>query len=217
MRKTFVTMIATLATATLLTMTASNAATYKFNFQSSDAELTATGEFTVNSANEVTGVTGAVAGLTNQTISGVTANPSFPNSSYSPDGLFIYDNLYSPTGMAFDYSGLLFTTADNPGGYWNLWASSPGTYSLYEFGWRLLPDRGKRNVQRSRRAGAVDLGDAGSGLSRAHLCRPAPTANAPPGAKPRLKAARLQGLRGPPKGRPFFVLRVTIQPRLREN
>jgi hypothetical protein len=34
--------------------------------------------------------------------------------------------------MAFDYSGLLFTTAENPGGYWNLWASSPGAYSLYE-------------------------------------------------------------------------------------
>ena len=132
MRKTLVTMIATLATATLLTITASSAATYKFDFQSSDAQLTATGQFAVNSANEVTGVSGAVAGLTNQTISGVTANPSFPSSSYSPDGLFIYDNLYSPTGMAFDYSGLLFTTADNPGGYWNLWASSPGTYSLYE-------------------------------------------------------------------------------------
>ena len=57
---------------------------------------------------------------------------SFPNSSTSPDGLFLYDNLYSHTGMAFDYSGLLFTTADNPGGYWNLWASSPGAYSLYE-------------------------------------------------------------------------------------
>jgi PEP-CTERM motif len=34
--------------------------------------------------------------------------------------------------MAFDYYGLLFTTAGNPGGYWNLWASSPGAYSLYE-------------------------------------------------------------------------------------
>jgi hypothetical protein len=132
MRRTLVTTIAALATAALFTITASNAATYKFTFQSNDAELTTTGEFTVNSANEVTGVSGAVAGLTNQTISGVAANPSFPNSSTSPDGLFIYDNLYSPTGMAFDYSGLLFTTADNPGGYWNLWASSPGTYSLYE-------------------------------------------------------------------------------------
>jgi hypothetical protein len=132
MRRTLVTTIAALATAALFTITASNAATYKFTFQSNDAELTTTGEFTVNSANEVTGVSGAVAGLTNQTISGVAANPSFPNSSTSPDCLFIYDNLYSPTGMAFDYSGLLFTTADNPGGYWNLWASSPGTYSLYE-------------------------------------------------------------------------------------
>src|ERR1700760_4279332 len=110
MRKTLFTMIATLATAALLSISASSAATYKFDFQSSDAQLTATGQFAVNSANEVTGVSGAVAGLTNQTISGVFANPSFPSSSYSPDGLFIYDNVYSPTGMAFDYSGLLFTT-----------------------------------------------------------------------------------------------------------
>ena len=132
MRKTLITMIATLATATLLTLSASSAATYAFSFQSSDAQLTAWGEFTVNAADEVTGVSGAVVGLTNQSITGVFANPSFPNSSYSPDGLFIYDNLYSPTGMPFDYSGLLFTTAGNPGGYWNLWASSPGKYSLYE-------------------------------------------------------------------------------------
>jgi PEP-CTERM motif len=132
MRKTLFTMIAALATATLLTVTTSNAATYKFSFQSSDAELTATGEFTVNAADQVTSVSGAVAGLTNQVISGVTGNPSFLSASYSPDGSFIFDNLYSPTGMAFDYSGLLFTTAENPGGYWNLWASSPGAYSLYE-------------------------------------------------------------------------------------
>ena len=54
MRKVLVTTIATLATAMLFTMTTSNAATYKFTFQSNDAELTATGEFTVNSANDVT-------------------------------------------------------------------------------------------------------------------------------------------------------------------
>jgi hypothetical protein len=132
MRKVLVTTIATLATAMLFTMTTSNAATYKFTFQSNDAELTATGEFTVNAGNDVTGVSGAISGLTNQTISGVTANPTFPSASYSPDGSFIFDNLYSPTGMAFDYYGLLFTTAGNPGGYWNLWASSPGAYSLYE-------------------------------------------------------------------------------------
>jgi PEP-CTERM motif len=132
MRKVLLTTIATLATAMLFTMATANAAIYKFTFQSSDAELTATGQFTVNAADEVTNVSGAISGLTNQVISGVFANPSFPNSSTSPDGLFIYDNLYSPTGMAFDYSGLLFTTAENPGGYWNLWASSPGAYSLYE-------------------------------------------------------------------------------------
>ena len=51
MRKTLVTMIAALAIATLLTITTSNAATYKFIFQSSDAELTAAGEFTVNAAD----------------------------------------------------------------------------------------------------------------------------------------------------------------------
>ena len=132
MRKTLVTTLAALATAMMLNVSAANAGVYKFTFQSNDSELTATGEFTVNAANEVTGISGAVSGLTNQTISGVTANPSFPSASYSPDGSFIFDNLYSPTGMAFDYYGLLFTTAENPGGYWNLWASSPGAYSLYE-------------------------------------------------------------------------------------
>jgi hypothetical protein len=132
MLKTLVTMIATLATATLLTITAPSAAIYTFAFQANDSELTATGQFTVNAADEVTGISGAVSGLTNQAISGVTANPSFPSSSYSPDGSFIYDNLYASTGNVFDYSGLLFTTAGNPGGYWNLWSTAPGAYSLYE-------------------------------------------------------------------------------------
>ncbi len=131
MRKAVFTMIATLVAATLLTATASSAATYKFTFELNDADLTATGQFTVNAASEVTSVTGAVSGLTNQPISGVTVNTSFPSASYSLDGSFIFDNLYSP-GVVFDYYGLLFTTADNPAGYWNLWASSPGAYSLYE-------------------------------------------------------------------------------------
>jgi hypothetical protein len=26
----------------------------------------------------------------------------------------------------------LFVTAQNPGGYWNLWGTSPGNYSLWE-------------------------------------------------------------------------------------
>ena len=213
MRKVLVTTIATLATAMLFTMTTSNAATYKFTFQSNDAELTATGEFTVNSANEVTGVSGTISGLTNQTISGVTANPTFPSASYSPDGSFIFDNLYSPTGMAFDYYGLLFTTAGNPGGYWNLWASSPGAYSLYESaGSYNYPIQEIGSSERRRGAGAVNLGDAGFGFCGAHFLRQTPPANGSPGAWPRLKASCLQTLRGPPRGRPFFVLRVRPQP-----
>jgi peptidoglycan hydrolase CwlO-like protein len=69
MRKTLVTTIAVLTTAMLFSMTSANASIYTFTFQSSDAELTATGEFTVNAADQVTSVSGAVAGLTNQVIS----------------------------------------------------------------------------------------------------------------------------------------------------
>jgi hypothetical protein len=34
--------------------------------------------------------------------------------------------------MTFDVNGLLFVTAENPGGYWNLWGNSAGNYSLWE-------------------------------------------------------------------------------------
>ena len=34
--------------------------------------------------------------------------------------------------MAFDIDGLLFTTTENGGGYWNLWGNSPGDYSFWE-------------------------------------------------------------------------------------
>jgi PEP-CTERM motif len=132
MRKILITTIAAITTAILLTVSTAHAATYKFTFQSSDAELTATGDFTVNAAEQVTGVSGVISGLTNQIISAVTANPSFPSPSYSPDGSFIFNNVYYPTGNAFDINGVLFTTAQNPGGYWNLWGSSPGNYTLYE-------------------------------------------------------------------------------------
>jgi PEP-CTERM motif len=132
MCKTLVTTIAALTTAMLFHMTSANASIYKFTFQSSDAELTATGEFTVDANEQVTNMSGAISGLTNQTIGAVTANSSFPTASYSPDGSFIYNDVYYPTGMAFDINGVLFTTAQNPGGYWNLWGSSPGNYTLYE-------------------------------------------------------------------------------------
>jgi hypothetical protein len=111
----------------LFNVSTGNATVYKFNFQSSDAELTATDEITVNAAEQVTAVSGVISGLTNQTISGVTANPSFPSPSYSPDGSFIYNNVYYPTGMPFDVNGLLFVTAQNSGGYWNPWGIRPAT------------------------------------------------------------------------------------------
>jgi hypothetical protein len=132
MLKTLVTTVSALSTVMLLNATAANAAVYKFTFQSSDAELTATGEITVDPAEQVTAVSGVISGLTHQTISGVAANPGFPSASYSPDGSFIYNNVYYPSGMAFDVNGLSFVTAENPGGYWNLWGTSPGNYSLYE-------------------------------------------------------------------------------------
>jgi hypothetical protein len=132
MHKNLITTISSLATAALFSMTMAHAATYNFTFESDDAKLTATGQFTVDAAEQVTNMSGAISGLTNQTIKAVTANPSFPTTSYSPDGSLIYNNLYYPTGLAFDINGVLFTTAQNPGGYWNLWGSSPGDYTLYE-------------------------------------------------------------------------------------
>jgi hypothetical protein len=109
-----------------------DAAVYSFTFESFDAELTATGEMAVNTAGEITGVSGVISGLANETITAVTTNPNFPGAAYSPDGSFIYNNLYHASGMAFDIDGLLFVTAQNPGGYWNLWGTSPGNYSLWE-------------------------------------------------------------------------------------
>ena len=109
-----------------------NAAVYKFTFESFDTELTAAGEITVNTSDDVTGVSGLISGLANQTITAVAPNPNFPGAAYSPDGSFIYNNLYHPSGMAFDIDGLLFVTAQNPGGYWNLWGTSPGNYWLWE-------------------------------------------------------------------------------------
>jgi hypothetical protein len=77
-----------------------NATVYRFSFESSDTTLTATGKMTVNAAGEVTGVSGVISGLVDQTITAVTSNPNFSGPDYSPDGSFIYNNLYYPSGMA---------------------------------------------------------------------------------------------------------------------
>src|SRR6202042_2028004 len=94
MHKSLITAISSLAAIALLSITNVHAATYNFTFQSSGAELTATGQFTVDATDQVTGVSGVITGLVDQTIKAVTANPGFPSPSYSPDGLFIYDSVY---------------------------------------------------------------------------------------------------------------------------
>ena len=128
MRKSIVTMIAAL----LFGASTAHAAVYKFSFESFDSELAAAGQFTVDGAGQVIGVSGTISGLGDQTISAVAGNGGFPEPAYSADGLFIYDNLYHGSGLTFDIDGLLFATAQNPGGYWNLWGTSPGNYSLWE-------------------------------------------------------------------------------------
>jgi hypothetical protein len=125
-------MFAALAFATTLTAEVTRANTYQFDYESFDAALAVKGHFAVNAADETISVSGEVSGLVDQTISGIIANPNFPGAAYSPDGSFIYNDKFYASGLAFDIDGLLFTTAQNPGGYWNLWGNSPGDYSLYE-------------------------------------------------------------------------------------
>ena len=120
MRKSLFTVIA----AMLFGVSTATAAVYKFTFESFDSELTAAGQMTVNTAGEVTGVSGLISGLTDQTISAVAPNANFSSPALSPDGSFIYDNLFHSTGTAFDTSGLLFVTHQNPGGDWILWEPS---------------------------------------------------------------------------------------------
>ena len=132
MHKFPTTMFASMATAMLLTAAPASATVYKFTFESFDSELMATGTMTVDAAGEVSAISGAISGLVDQTIGSVTPNPNFSGPAYSPDGSFIYNNLYYTSGMAFDVYGVLFGTAQSPGGYWNLWGSSPGDYSLWE-------------------------------------------------------------------------------------
>jgi hypothetical protein len=104
---------------------------YSFDFTAFDSQLTAVGTFTVT-GNEVTAISGALSGVVTQTISGLVTNASFPGASYSPDGRFIYDNFFLPGDPHFNANGVLFTTVQNPGGYWNLWGNGPGNYSLFE-------------------------------------------------------------------------------------
>lgn len=118
--------------ATVFSAAGARAEVYVFDFQSFDGQLTLTGTMTVDANDQVTAMTGAFSGSVVQTISGMAVNPFFPNQATSPDGMFYYDNLFINGNPTLDVDGVLFTTFENPGGYWNLWGNSPGNYSLYE-------------------------------------------------------------------------------------
>jgi len=112
--------------------TGAKAEVYSFDFTSTDSSWAADGTFTVT-GNEITGIAGTLSGSVNQTINALWANPDFPAQSTSPDGAFYYDNVFYPNGNPqLDIGGVLFTTTQNPGGFWNLWGTGPNTYSLYE-------------------------------------------------------------------------------------
>ncbi len=98
----------------------------------STAGVTALGDFMFGANNQITSIGGVVSNTTlGGTITGIIGNPNFSNISYSPDGRFYYDNMYTPGDPVLDVAGILFTTSNNPGGYWNLWGNGPGSYSLY--------------------------------------------------------------------------------------
>lgn len=134
MNKTLITRVVSLAMMTaMLPVPAANATVYSFDFDLASQGLDVSGQMTVNGLDEITAISGQITGAIDQTITGMVTDPNGAGTATSPDGQFIYDNLYyAGQNPVFDVDGLLFTTAQNPGGYWNLWGNSANNYSLYE-------------------------------------------------------------------------------------
>ena len=105
---------------------------YVYTFETFDGSITMSGTISVGADDMIVGMTGTISGAVSETISGVTVNPSFPTEVVSPDGAFLYDNLYIHSDPVLDLGGVLFTTLQNTTGYWNLWGTGPGAYALYE-------------------------------------------------------------------------------------
>jgi hypothetical protein len=118
--------------ALFVTGSVAHATTYNFTFNSSSESIV--GQLTVDeSDNQVTDLTGTLSGAVNDTINGFISNSSFPSPASVPGGAFFYDNVFYPgQNSLVDQFGLVFTTAGNSGGYWNLWSSAPGDYSIFE-------------------------------------------------------------------------------------
>jgi hypothetical protein len=92
------------------------------------ADLTVTTSDVLNAVGgyDVLGIAGDVSG---DTITGLTVNPDQPNSHYSADGWFIYDNVYFPSLPSVSYWGLLFTSATHE---YNLFSDNATQYQLYQ-------------------------------------------------------------------------------------
>jgi PEP-CTERM motif-containing protein len=125
--------IAVALTASLAMATISQAHASVYDFQFTSPEVIATGQLVVDpTTQEVTAINGwvSISGQPNDMITTILADPSFPGAS--SNGPFTYDNIFYGGNPVFDNDGILFATAGNPGGSWNLWGNGPDNYSLYE-------------------------------------------------------------------------------------
>lgn len=102
-----------------------------FIFKSFTDTVEVVGTIGVNSNREVVSICGVIETTISgsDTITGIVLNTNYPSTSYSPDGLFYYDNIFYKDNT-LDTGGILFTTVSNTG-YWNLWGTSPYNYTLY--------------------------------------------------------------------------------------
>ena len=109
------------------------AATYMLDYTSNGAaplaaNLLVTTADTLNAVGgyDVTSISGDVSG---DTITGLIANPNQPGWSYSADGWFMIDNVFTPGDRPVSYWGLLFQSAAHE---YNLFSDSATTYELYQ-------------------------------------------------------------------------------------
>ncbi len=135
MKSLVVSAAAALAVGAALSGSAAQAAVYDYTFTQTGGAgsiVSMKGTFTTAAPWSASGV--EIIGMTGNLTSfdSVFGNPTYAAASYSPDGAFIYDNVLSSSQPYLDNPGVLFTTSDNPGGYWNLFSTDPTTYNLYE-------------------------------------------------------------------------------------
>lgn len=122
---------AAIAVAACAIAPAANAASYILNYTGSGAPASATLRVhvadTLNAVggHDVLNITGFV-GL--DAVIGLIPNPNQPYNSISPDGLFIFDNVFFEGEPSVSNPGLLFRTATHE---WNLFSNNTSQYQLY--------------------------------------------------------------------------------------